>query len=858
MRPSFYDSISPVPASPGARDKRPSKAHRMRLEIVVAPHPSDTDPTLPLPAASTDASRVARPEQGAHARDVLDIFIDGANVTARVRETHGAFVLRDLALALVELARRPRAKATVRFYDEPWELCIERFGAAACLSVYRSGPSPLVAVYDRAVPFDDVVAAAREAVDRLVRSGRGAAAGARMELVSAAAQLEAIAPAVLCDDVGLPEPTPVVIEPDADAQLAFGAEFGMREGASLPEAGAGRQLDRSDARAPFEAVERADLHALLFRGRVRAEIRGRTVDLGECHPMLVAETLVDLARRAFDAWERGLPLTSRSDATGVLLGVQVTTDGKLALTLGAANSSPRRTVHTFPALAVVDLLDAALAFGRSLTRAVLRRDRGQSHNLRLSALRRAVRESTEALREARRADSKVNLAPEPYRAYAATLDATRSVTDAPLPATRLRYASRWRAVIPGLDLRATYLCGDRLVVGAASEMWALDRTTGQTIWHSAVARGPSLVTPGGVARLAADGTLTVYDFRSGEPALRSQIVPRTGPMAGAVVHLPGLPKIVVVTEGQHHLVAVDLASGEPRWRWSWGTGRGTARNSGHCAPRMKRAGRLIYFTCGDGTLTALDVMSGTVVWRVRDRLRFRSPPTVAHDALFAVAGGAHGTANLYSIDPYSGSVNWSSPVADANAPCTVEGAPLVTGGSVAVAVRHKTGLALAAFRRDNGNPIDGRGSRALVVAPSGTSWLAVDDVFIGNAATGELVAVDAASGELRWRHVLGPRPLEADVPRRLEPVLRCGALFVPCSFVSVDRGDGAAAGVAILRPSDGRLIGTIAPTEAIPDLLRVDERCDVYVAEESGHIVAFGALPRLSLVATPSPALRIS
>ena len=61
-------------------------------------------------------------------------------------------------------------------------------------------------------------------------------------------------------------------------------------------------------------------------------------------------------------------------------------------------------------------------------------------------------------------------------------------------------------------------------------------------------------------------------------------------------------------------------------------------------------------------------------------------------------------------------------------------------------------------------------------------------------------------------------------------------------------GSPAVAGVSIVRPSDGALIGTIAPSDAIPDMLRVDERCDVYVAEDSGHLVAFGALPRLSLV----------
>jgi outer membrane protein assembly factor BamB len=523
----------------------------------------------------------------------------------------------------------------------------------------------------------------------------------------------------------------------------------------------------------------------------------------------------------------------------------------LALTLGAAHSGPRRTVHTFPALGIADVLEAALAFGRSLVRAILRRDRAQFANLRLGALRRALRESTEALRRAHQADSKVNLTPEPYRAFAAALGASPATVHAPSASTRLRYVARWRAIVPGIDLRATYLCGDRLIVGAATEMWALDRATGHVIWRADVARGTSVVTPAGIARLAPDGALRVHDFGTGEATLCTRIVPRAGgPVAGAVVHLPGLPKLVVVTEGEHHLVAVDLTSGEPRWRWSWGGGRGMARGS----PRMKRAGKLVYFTSGDGALTALDVMTGAVVWRLRDRMRFRAPPTVAHDALFIVSGGAHGSARLYCVDPYSGGVRWSTAVAEPTAPCTVEGAPLVAGSAVAIAVRQKSGLALVAFRREDGAPIS---TRTRVLAQSGTSWLAVDDAFIGNAPVGELVAIDAPTGDLRWRQVLGPRPLEADVPRRLEPVLRCGALFVPCSLVGLGDGalrkasdplGGAAAGISVIRPSDGSVLGTIAPTETIPDLLRVDEQCDVYVAEESGHLVAFGALPRLSLV----------
>jgi outer membrane protein assembly factor BamB len=837
----------------------------MRFEIVVAKHPARAvgHSRSPSPPGSTGGSDLlARGEARRAARDVLDAFLDAAFGREGVREMHASFVLRDLALALVGLSASPRAKASVRFFDVPWELAIERFGATACLSVYRAGPEPLVAIYDRAVPFDEIVTAASDVFDGFIGDG-STHVRAREELGSAVAQLRALGPAGHGGDVAVPLPTAVSVEPDRDSPLSFGVEFAIREGIVSRLVSRGAEPDAESSAARLDAVERSDLHALLFRGRMRAEIHGRAIDLGECHPVLVAERLVDLGRRAFDAWERGLPFHARVVAGGVTVGVRVRSDGELALTLGAAPGSARHAVHTFPALGVVDVLEATLGFGRALVRAILRRDRSQSANLRLSAFRRALREASEALSHASQTDAKINPTPEPYRAFAAfaALEETRQVGPPKSPASRLSYAPRWRAIIPGIDLRSTYLCGDRVVVGAASEMWALDRASGRVLWRTDVPRGTSFVTPGGIARLATDGALLVFDFATGECALRTRIAPRVGGgVAGAVVHLPGLPRLVIVTEGDHHLVAIDLATGEPRWRWSWGATRGPTRG----APRIKRAGRLLYFTSGDGALTALDVMMGAVVWRVRDRLRFRTPPTVVRDALFVVSGGAHGVARLYCIDPYAGHVRWATGLADPSAPCTVQGAPIVAGGAVAVPIRRKQGLALAAFRLDDGSALAPAHRTDGALGPDaavGTSWLAVDDAFIGNAPTGEIVAVDATSGELRWRHVLGPRPLEADVPRRLEPVLRCGALFVPCSLVShgtrgapapketeTVNGRHAAAGVCILRPSDGALIGSIAPAGAIPDLLRVDERCDVYVAEESGHLAAFGARSRLSIV----------
>ena len=144
-------------------------------------------------------------------------------------------------------------------------------------------------------------------------------------------------------------------------------------------------------------------------------------------------------------------------------------------------------------------------------------------------------------------------------------------------------------------------------------------------------------------------------------------------------------------------------------------------------------------------------------------------------------------------------------------------------------------------------PIATSSAQRTARRPTGTSWLAVDDAFIGNAPNGR--------GRRRRRHNGGTevasRAGAAPTRGRCSSPARAGSALrrvVRPLFPDARRAEESArpaAGMSILRPSDGATLGTIAPTEAIPDLLRVDERCDVYVAEDSGHLVAFGALPRL-------------
>lgn len=757
--------------------------------------------------------------------EVLDLFIHGANVTARVAERHASCVLRDLGTALTELRSEPRGKRIVRFYDDAWELCVERVGRGATLSVYRGGAEPTVLVYDRPVVWSEMCASVTDAIDAAL--ARGTVAIAReLELVrSGLAQA-----ADVDEDVPLSVAPPVTIEAEPNAPLSFSTEFPMRQ---------------SGVTSAERGIERADLHALLVRGPMRAEVRGRSAPLGEGYPFLFAERLLDLSRRALDAWERGQPFYTRLEAGGVMLGLRANADenpraaltvmpggeGRLELAVEGppSSSSGRRSQGhtTFPELCLFDVVEGALAFGRSLVRAIVRRDRGQGSNLRLAAFRRDLRATEAALRDVRRQDSRINPAPESYRAFAESR--RQSVTPEsgpPLSASaRLRYAQRWQALVPGIDLRSTFLCGDRIIIGAAAETFCLERTTGALLWRKSTPRAASVVTPTGIARVAPDGSVALHDFATGDVTLRTWVAPRvTGPSAGAVVSTVGLPRLLIVTEGERHLVAIDLTSGEARWRYQWtASGRSGAL-------RLKRSGKLLYVASGDSALTAVDVQTGAVVWRMRDRLRFVATPTVDHESLFAVAGGSSSAAALHAVDPFSGTSLWTARLL--STPNSVEGPPLLASSSVCVAVRARRGLRLAGFDRASGDQLF---ETEAPVAPVGTSWLAVDDLLVGNTPTGELVGVDAKTGEVRYRHVFG-RTAESDVPRRLEPVLRSGALFVP----HVD--------VHVFRPSDGTHLAQIGPCDAIPDLLRVDERCDVYVAEESGHMAAFGVGPRLSLV----------
>ena len=134
-----------------------------------------------------------------------------------------------------------------------------------------------------------------------------------------------------------------------------------------------------------------------------------------------------------------------------------------------------------------------------------------------------------------------------------------------------------------------------------------------------------------------------------------------------------------------------------------------------------------------------------------------------------------------------------------------QGAPLLGQETVVVATHGHHGTGLGGFDRRTG---------ALhfeqAVCSSAASCLMVDGNVIVNSEGGELVAVSASDGATRYRHVFSSGA-DGDRPRKLEPVLRSGALFVPQSEVHV------------VRPHDGTLLGPppVAPRARVSASARI-------------------------------------
>jgi len=707
----------------------------------------------------------------------------------------------DLALALVALAEGKRRKSILPLASSTGEFALVRRGNEVLLSYYDSGPVPQIFVRDRSLDLATLIALCGKVAAELAEHAQ---TGDRTALMIAERALRT----TLRPDRQLPPPS-VVRRGGApaareEAPLSFGFSVRLQQGDSLLS----------------ETGTRADVHALLFDGELWAHAHARRLALVKGPIFPAISRMVCAARSVVDAWECQRPLTLKLRAGDFGIGVRLSRAGELALTLLGPATEP----VTLPALDVPSALLPILRLASDLVRVVVSTDRSQSKNLRLTSLRDEVRALRRIVRSRAAQKSFVNCEPELLRASSIPPPARESVSvGSARPqdnAGRLRLSLRWRAEVEGLDAASTFLCGDRLIVATPRSQLALSRDDGELLWIKQRSSVATLMAGTSLICVGADGNVELCDLTDGDAYARARVTPRPGGvLSGLCAGGRGTPPVAVITEGRDRLVAIDTRTGEPRWRF---------RSAGRGDFRMTRAGRIMLVVSGDSTLDAIDVATGEVAWRWSDAGRMSLPPVVIRDRAIAVSGHPGSPVSaLLCFDLFSGQLIFRK---------ELPGSPLVSpvvGENLAVVSSLRNGApALAAYDLTTG---ERRWQREDPGLGEGGSALVVDQRMVVNAALGAVSAIDLATGHLAWQHHLAD-PVRDDVPRRLEPVLRGGALFVP------------SASVHVVRPADGTLMGAPIADSIIPDFMRVDERGWLYLAEESGHVEAYAPAPHLRLI----------
>ena len=752
----------------------------------------------------------------AQARGVLDMVVDGTSLVSRQDEDSVFFLMRDF-LTAVERLSTGDGTARVSFYESPHELVLQRISDHVYITFYRGGGQPEVFVKDQVIPFRQfmggVLAAASDLTAQAMDSDPSAGDDPLVLWIRETAQRLATLPREVAGRA---------VKTDAAEMIRVGMES-TRWKQARNDRGFSfgfRFLSTStDLLAPGRPIGN-DLNALLFTGQYAVYARGRRRILGKGFLFLQTEKLLASVRKLLAAWEEGRPTTVRLISEGLVVGVRLGVDDSLAITL--LNPDDDDSILVINDLTPWEYADAVLGAAREVRRLIVDQSPKQRRNIRLESFSREIRSLAVWAKEQRRG-AVINRDVDQYRTVEANRRAKDTESDRIGEASRLAFTERWRIEAEGLDLSGTMLCGAMGLISARRFMLGVEVENGAVVWRRETERSEAVMRVAGrdgLVRVFPSGQVEMLDLATGTARWTTNLAARSGgsPVILVVDHGP-VPGIVIVAEEENKLVALDLRTGEPRWKF-------ISPRGGRFA--FRRYGRLLYVASNDSHLSAVDLEDGTLVWRFPERTKFNLPPAAEGDIII-VPGGRYGKqeGKLFGLNAYSGEVRWEHSLNGGalTAPITADSAALVPvrsgGKNDLAAVDIETGESLWRISCDGW--------------AESCALMALDDRFIVNAAGGVMRSFHARTGEEIWHTVLGPACSD-DVPINLRITLRSGVLFVPADTVYV------------VRPDNGHVIHSLGGDPPVPDLLQVDHSCAVFIAEESGHIAMYELARRLSVV----------
>lgn len=199
--------------------------------------------------------------------------------------------------------------------------------------------------------------------------------------------------------------------------------------------------------------------------------------------------------------------------------------------------------------------------------------------------------------------------------------------------------------------------------------------------------------------------------------------------------------IAYVDDARRDLVALDVATGEVRWRYRHGPG---------VCSNLTVVGNVAYAGCEDTHLYAVDATTGQLLWRYDAGTTVDGPPNVVGGMIYIGTERRGKGGAVVALDATTGQERWRVAV-DGD----LYGALAVTGDVAYVPVwlgssgsQSRADSEILALSTSNGTllwsrEIPGLVERALTV---------VDNIIYLGSSQG-VCALDAATGDLRWRFI---------------------------------------------------------------------------------------------------------
>ncbi len=218
--------------------------------------------------------------------------------------------------------------------------------------------------------------------------------------------------------------------------------------------------------------------------------------------------------------------------------------------------------------------------------------------------------------------------------------------------------------------------------------------------------------------------------------------------------------------------------------WSRSTGKGTDEQFIKLVPTV--AGERVYVADRSGTVSAVELETGKVVWQKKTDIAISAGTGVGEG--LALVGSSEG--DLVALDMESGEIRWRTEVSS-----EVLSVPQVYEGVVIVQTVDGN---LAGLDADSGKDLWIHDRSVPVLTLRGTSTpLVADGVVLAGFANGKMAALETQSGREIWEAAVaiphGRTELQRIVDLDADPVVRLGVLYVASyqgRLVAINLQDG--------------------------------------------------------------------